>query len=426
MKKILFIILLLLMIFSAYSADASGANTYLYTISGEPFYANFQSLFDGIPNGNTSHNGGDIWGHEYTDNDIVGILGVAPLEKENNIFTGKNKFTISCNITSLSASGKKWVYTTLSDSGIEIPLGLDFVLRYNTWDDDQGKTEKIEHLGYKYKDGMLPVRDNSFDVTPSSDWASFWFDIVLVIPPEPLWEQMGIKYGAASDYQAELELNITDASGNIDKSFTLILRGYYEVKDQDESGGYINFTVSPEGAKAIPISMLGGSSRIIGTYYYESTPIKSSFSPNPDVGFKTDTIVSPIYLFVSSSPNFDKGGGYFYLWHEKADKENNSSSAVKIPFRIGLIRSNNNDVDEILWFNGNDLYSNSTPVGLQATVDYSSTRYGMEDIVILRDEGDILFQLGHYPDVISDDYVRQNFISGNYSARIYIHLYTTL
>lgn len=413
MKKLVSALFFIMLLALSLPAATPEYNAYLYTIAGNSFYSDLSGdthKFDGAGSGN--YQGGD-----YGDSDIVGILGVATTDANNSIFTD-NEFTITYQLTSVVVGDDEWVYSSQISSSTQIPFGLDFVLRNNTWSSEEGHTGEVYNLGYGYN-GIKRQEEPSFKVYPDSAWAAFWFDIVLVVPPESAWKT---EYGVATDYQVDLTLTVTDKKGYLGtdgREFPLTLRGYFGSKSDDTSSGYVNFTVTPSliAGSSIPLSTLNGGYFYIGNYSYDTSPIKSS---SKDSSFKdVENISSPLHMFVSSSSNItDNTNGKFYLKHEKASPDNNESP-VNIPFSIGLQRRNER---QIIWFDGDETSENAT--GLRGQFNYSSTRYGMEDIVILHDDGEILFKLGHDNQTITDEEVRSNYVSGGYNSKIYIHLYS--
>lgn len=416
MKKRFSLLMFFLVIFAFYLFGEE-YNFYSLQMGGLPFYADLSGsshTFDGTLQGSD-------WDKHYYDEDIVGILGVARnSENGTNIFED-NTFTITYSLDSVTLGKDKWVYTSQSDVSNQIPFGLDFVVRYNTWENTQGVTHKTYHLGYGY-DGQSRGDGDDFKIETSSDWAAFWFDIILVVPDKKYWKT---NFGPASDFQVDLRLTVTDTKGFIIKeeggeSFPLTLRGYYEHKSDDQSNSYVVFTVTPNAiAMSIPLSTLSGGEIQIGNFAYKTSPIMSAEDTE---SFKDpDEIESPLYMFVSSSDkiNSPSPGDYFYLKHEKADA-NNNEDAIRIPFQIGLRDSKGEK-----WFDGTA--DSSSAESLQGQFTYSATRKGYYDIVNLHDEGAILFKLGHDDSKpITNEMVLTNYVSGRYQATIYIHLYSAL
>ena len=413
MKKRFSFLMFFLVIFAFYLFGEE-YNFYSLQMGGLPFYADLSGSshpFDG-----TLH--GSVWDNHYYDEDIVGILGVARnSENGTNIFED-NTFTITYSLDSVTLGNDKWVYTSQSDVSNQIPFGLDFVVRYNTFGDTDGKTHKTYNLGYGYY-GASRGDGDDFDIQTGKEWAAFWFDIILVVPNKEYWET---NFGPASDFQVDLKLKVTDTKGFIKKegeTFSLTLRGYYEHESDDQSNSYVVFTVTPNAiAMSIPLSTLSGGEIQIGNFAYETSPILSATG---DSSFKyPEKITSPLYMYVSSSDVIsDNPGALFYLKHEKADA-NNNEDAIRIPFQIGLRDSKGEK-----WFDGTA--DSSSADNLQGQFTYSATREGYYDIVNLHDEGEILFKLGHDDNKpITNEMVLTNYVSGRYQATIYIHLYSAL
>lgn len=419
MKKRFSFLMFFLVIFAFYLFGEE-YNFYSLQMGGLPFYADLSGSsrpFDGTLQGSE-------WDKHYYDEDIVGILGVArKSENGTNIFED-NTFTITYTLDSVTVGKDKWVYTSQSDVSNQIPFGLDFVVRYNTWENTQGVTYETYHLGYGY-DGRSRGDGDDFEIKTSSDWAAFWFDIILVVPNKEYWKT---NFGPASDFQVDLRLTVTDTKGFIKEGgepFSLTLRGYYEHKSDDQSNSYVVFTVTPNAiAMSIPLSTLSGDEIQIGNFAYETSPILSAAD---DSSFKDpEKITSPLYMYVSSSDKINSSSDkinssedYFYLKHEKASA-NNNEDAIRIPFQIGLRDSKGEK-----WFDGTA--DSSSADNLQGQFTYSATRKGYYDIVNLHDEGEILFKLGHDDSKpITNEMVLTNYVSGRYQSTIYIHLYSAL
>lgn len=411
---------------------ASDVSTYMYTIGSNTFYAEFKQGNENKYTGIDINKTAPQHGSDYNDDDILGIVGVAAFDQaaKEKYITGKT-FTVRFELLDLlgnASSDAKWVALSQSNTTLEIPFGLQFVLRYNTFDSTDGKTGQFANtqsglysLGYARNGGLNNDGEMEFTIKPGTDWSAFWIDIILVVPDS--WA--GMNYGDASDYHADMKLTVeSDGIGDakVSDNFSMALNGYYNLKDSEGMNQYVAFSVIPYGeATNIHLSSLSGGDVVIGSFSYETSSIRTS---SADKGYNQDTISCPLYMYVSSSDiisNESTGQLQFYLHHEKAS-ENNDAEAVNIPFSIGL---RSKLTGTTVWYDGDENTSIENK-RLKGKFEYSPTRLGLEDVVILRDDGDILFKLGHVDSngSISDDEVMANYVSGNYSSPVYIHLYT--
>ena len=419
MKKILFMILVALL-----TASFAWTEPNFYFVSKDSGF--------NLDLGNTKKNGagngdwyeGDSSDKGYTDSDIIGILGLSTrTEADKDKYMKGNTYTVNFVLTSASVGNEQWAYSSVGDPTLQIPFGLDFVLRYNTKYDGggttTGNTDKYfytngyKHLGYN-SEGVKSeaISSDSFTVTPGDAWASFWFDIVLVIPDKENWKTT---YGNASDYQAEFNITIKNEDKNIEHSHTVYLSGYYG-DDPGLSGASIEFSVTPSPlAQAINLSELGAGEVTIADYHYRLPTI---------VGKENESISGvpeecPIKLFVSSSQNINGPSGEFKLKHVDASPENDAS-AVNIPFEIGIKSDSASDSDDGEWYQGKD--TKKTANSVKGQIVHSSSRPGYGEVVDIYDDGEILFRIKDG----GTTNVNNTFVKGQYRSDIYIHLFSEL
>lgn len=420
MKKILFMILVALL-----TASFAWTEPNFYFVSKDSGF----NLDLGSSDKDGAGNG--VWSEGYTDSDIIGILGLSTNTAEDkNKYMKGNEYTVTFELISASVGNEQWAYSSVGDPTLQIPFGLDFVLRYNTkygnTGETDGKTDKYfgtngyQHLGYN-SEGVKSeaISSDSFSVKPGDEWASFWFDIVLVIPDKEKWKTT---FGNAYDYQAEFKVTIKnkDEDKNIEHSHTVYLSGYYG-DDPGLSGASIEFSVTPSPlAQAINLSELGAGEVTIADYHYRLPTIVGP----QDVQITEMPEKCPIKLFVSSSQNINGPSGEFKLKHVDASPENNAL-AVNIPFEIRIKSDSASDSasnSDVKWYQGTDTRETTDLVVVEGQIDHSSSRPGYGEVVDIYDDGEILFRIKDG----GTTNVNNTFVKGQYRSDIYIHLFSEL
>lgn len=420
---------------NCFSVDLSG-NTYTYDGAG----------------------GGDYQGGDYGEDDMVGIMGVNATNDSDltYFYIPENHYGLFGGWLSTEYFGRDfkvtvsfpdspddpWKYRSVSNPELEIPFGLEFVVRYNTDYKTSGfygtgQTYKTFSQGY-YSDNITNPITKSFDITPDYGletpglderietvrrWRAFWMDIVLVIPTrvrEQLAQSGEIQYGNADDYSVTIKITIegedgSASSGSFKKDYIFTLSGYYGDYTEAKSENVV-FSVSPSAnATSLDLSSMDMSSVVdIGTYYYSTEAYKShDFSENDFTGYE-----NPFKLFVSSSSDPNYKGEPFRL-HLISVPETNTSAAANIPFKI--ILDSKRSSYEPVEFDGSDYYNvDSKSIGKYLTGFFiaEDSREGDTNSLTFLDEGNIQIQ---FTGDVTEDYKR-NLIEGYYSANIYFHL----
>ena len=400
---------------NCFSVDLSG-NTYTYDGAG----------------------GGNFQGGDYGEADMVSIMGVNVTNDDELVYFYKpsrrgqamgDGRTFSVTVSFPYDSTDPWKYRSVSNPELEIPFGLEFVVRYNTdysvsWPFGTGQTYNTFSLGY--------IDDTTVDsdpivITPdryyTRRWKAFWMDIVLVIPTsvrEQLAQDGKIQYGNADDYSVTIKITIegeggSSSNGSFKKDYIFTLSGYYGDYTEAKSENVV-FSISPSAnATSLDLSSMDSSSVVdIGTYYYSTEAYKShDFSENDFTGYE-----NPFKLFVSSSSDPNYKGEPFRL-HLISVPETNTSAAANIPFKI--ILDSKRSSYEPVEFDGSDYYNvDSKSIGKYLTGFFiaEDSREGDTNSLTFLDEGNIQIQ---FTGDVTDDYKR-NLIEGYYSANIYFHL----
>lgn len=397
---------------NCFSVDLSG-NTYTYDGAG----------------------GGDFQGGDYGEADMVGILGANVTNDSDLTYFYKGLWGLGdgrnfiLTVSFPDDPTDPWKYRSVSNPELEIPFGLEFVVRYNT----AYKTSGIYGTGQTYKTFSLGyIDDTTIDsdpivITPdryaTRRWKAFWMDIVLVIPTgvrEQLAQDGKIQYGNADDYSVTIKITIegedgSASNGSFKKEYIFTLSGYYGDYTEAKSENVV-FSISPSAnATSLDLSSMDSSSVVdIGTYYYSTEAYKShDFSENDFTGYE-----NPFKLFVSSSSDPNYKGEPFRL-HLISVPETNTSAAANIPFKI--ILDSKRSSYEPVEFDGSDYYNvDSKSIGKYLTGFFiaEDSREGDTNSLTFLDEGNIQIQ---FTGDVTEDYKR-NLIEGYYSANIYFHL----
>lgn len=416
-KAILFSFLILFSLTSVYSEQC-----YFYPYDS-CFNVNLEVEKEGTASGE--------YQSDYVDSDMVGLLGVA----NNGGALDNTEYVIEIT----STSDDPWTYKSLSDPSLEIPFGLDMVVRYKTnqLGGADHKTAGVVHLGYNDRDNSTKIGDyitmqgstdsqviSSFSVKPPTgslprhEWGAFWIDIVLTISADA---KSNFKYGSADDYQASFTITVKK-NGNVLDSYPFIMSGYFG-NYTVPNGGFVIFSVMPNSnATSLDLTDAGNgyasSPEQIGEFFYSTQAYRNDDIEDHASYDYTSGRKSPIRILVSSSDSLDSAPTMFYLTNINAP-DGNTSPSLNIPFRIGLKSKGYNGYlvdNDIRWFDGTD--TRSSAKALQGYGIYAESRSGDKEGITLQDSGTIWFEIPEGYNATPS--------SGYYSANIYFHLYSEL
>lgn len=402
------------------------------------YMAPYDNCFNVDLSGNTKEFNGapeGAYNSEYSDAEMVGIMGVAVLNDSDlnkyffdgpTIFASGRDFKIEFSF--INNGGLPWMYRSASNPELMIPFGIDLVVRYNlnySTEGFYGSGRSYNVYRFGYNDDLSDIEDtlDEFIITPGVDdlnrWKAFWIDMVLVIPKEvrnELASSGKIKYGPADDYKAKIKITITGeegtaSTGRLEKSFDIVLNGYFGEYTQAASENVL-FNVTPNAnSSSINLTDMTGNSPLvdIGKYYYSSAAVRQNMSESDFEGYE-----SPFKMFVSSSSLPTASGGEFKL-HLTSVPESNNSPAVNIPFEIWLTSSTGTQKR----YTGADTVDTIEDDGFTVgQFIFLDSRAEDPESVTYTDEGLIQFGL---TDEVTEEY-KENLNGGYYSSDIYIHL----
>lgn len=422
MKRVLFsfiLILLVIPLFAEYTYYQPFPNCFSVDLDG---------TYDGAGEG--SWNKGD-----YNQNDMVGLMGMTWAEGSNAILPKNTTYLIEFQFIDLSgtANTEPWMFSSASDPSLQIPFGLDFVVKHVDTE------QHVYPVGYRNAEDTEPdALEDPISITTSGteDWSAIWMDIVLVLP-DGLKENMAkkgmIRYAAADDYRAAFQVSfkkiVNDVAIDIGSVFHVYITGYYGDL-YDSSTMSLVFSVNPlPSSRTLNLTDMDGSSQAveIGSYFYTTSALRSAAYTDGTGDGEGWTYSSPFELFVSSSSDPTNPGEEFCLTHI-------NDPTMTIPFEIGL-DSDYSAQDVTNWYDGTGYmgpYTGSSsghdyPYSyVEGTGDASTTgravfetsRPGDMASLTFDDEGSILFRL---TEKVTEEY-KSNLVGGYYSADIYFHL----
>lgn len=434
MKKSGFIFLVLIL--PLLHLAAVNVDTY-YLPFEKCFSVDLAAAYDGAGSGWVDGDGLSSSG--YTDAEMVGLVGLTT--GSSTTFLDAGVYTIKFSFVPLfgSEEANSWVYTSASDPTLQIPFGLDFIIKVGTWvyswDDNSGwvgRNGELEldkkSLGYLNNKDTEPTDFSSIEVTVpqgNESWNSIWMDIVLRIPTglkEYLASEGKISYAEADDYVAAFKVDFLKGE-SIVGSYTTYITGYYGSL-YDSSSASVVFSINPlPSARSLNLTEhvnAAGTNRIkeeIGSYFYTTNSFRESWAGNWS---KNPT--SPFSLFASSSNDpTDSDVDTFNL-------VNVDNPSYEIPFEIGL--KSDHDVNETInWYDGSGYAvsgypgnsnnyvlapgTNQDPTKGRVVYENLHPSYGAHSVTF-DDEGTIYFRLG--------ENVPDNLRAGYYSANVYFHL----
>lgn len=402
---------------------------------------------------------------DYNQNTMVGTIGATDFGasksngyyNDDGIYVGYTYQTNSIGISFDFSTANNWVYVSQADPSLEVPFGLDIVIRYRvqyevtgflhyesttrdyTYSASSGNTNGVHEFGYQ--GGNAPLSDESREITEITvDIASLdthateymseynnnngrlgidiggdldnyrlnafviglWVDIVPMIP-RPTDEQLG-RIGSADDYMTSYTINVGGAQ------YLVTMTGYYD--SPAPQYGEVLFTVTPTAnAYSLDIeSMILDNAEVeIGEY---------SYTEEAEIVASGQEVNSPYYLFVSSSRTPTANGGVFTMMNVDAVTSTlNGRNGFKYKVNLESDASGARSGD----FNGEATIDSAVSQGLHGS-SRSDSMIGNDGYSrTLYDNGKIVMSYVETDNVISEDN-SLNLVSGEYVSDIYIHL----
>lgn len=466
MRKILILMLLILTLsspvfcettwFSPYSASfavdlkngTSNGNSVRGTDSGI-----YLDPDDPTPDSNADYN-------ELTN--MVGTIGIT---------NGGSSLTQGTYSVAFNFDNTDWTYISQSDRSLQIPFGIDIVIRYRIKHDQTDgyfrpyiheiadytyKVDGKNFLEFGYgKDGKLvnetgraeydintskidPDPENRFETQRgplgnvqreyTNTLVGIWVDIILILQDDPAnkYEEGMFQIGAANDYMTSFDVEVNGTN------YPVVMTGVYG-SDPYSGSGSVLFTVTPNAnAYSLNISeLLNSTDGIeIGTYYYTAeadtdgiqNEAEETINSNPSREDIINNVPRDYAVFASASDDPVNGSrNNFVMMHDDvADNATlNSRNGFKFLVRI---ESTAPETDRIPNGNYDELYDGTGVVGSVTPVDKAlryETMIGNTPTFNYYDQGRILITC--YDDGNKAINENLNLVEGSYSSTIYLH-----
>lgn len=440
-------------------------NLYALTTWYSPYSASFSvnlkeapGIYDGTSQGDYKDPNNPNDGGDYGQETMVGTIGATDFGAsrngdydDNGICDDYSYQTKSIAISFDFSTANNWVYVSQADPSLEVPFGLDIVIRYRvqyevtgewhyesttrdyTYSASSENTNGVHQFGYQ--GGNAPLSDgsreiivdiasldthateyrseynNNIGIDIGGQWTNYrlnafviglWVDIVPVIP-NPTENQSG-RIGSADDYMASYTINVGGTG------YLVTMTGYYD--SPEPQYGNVLFTVTPTAnAYSLDIeSMILDNAEVeIGEY---------SYTEEAEIVASGQEVSSPYYLFVSSSRTPTANGGVFTMMNVDAVTSTlNGRNGFKYKVNLVSKASGARSGD----FNGETTIDSAVSQGLHGS-SRSDSMIGNDGYSrTLYDNGKIVMSYVETDNVISEDN-RLNLVSGEYVSDIYIHL----
>lgn len=457
-------------------------NSYALTTWYSPYKAAFSvdlkaapNTYDGTDSGIYYDPNNPVANADYDQDTMVGTIGATDFGAsrngdydDNGICDDYSYQTKSIAISFDFSTADNWVYVSQADPSLEVPFGLDIVIRYRvqyevtgewhyesttrdyTYSASSENTNGVHQFGYQggnasLYDGSREIivdiasldthateyrseYNNNIGIDIGDHWTNYrlnafviglWVDIVPVIP-NPTENQSG-RIGSANDYMASYTINV-EGTG-----YLVTMTGYYD--SPEPQYGDVLFSVSPDpNSYSLNISslILEHQEIEIGTYNYTEEAITKIEENGKERPLTEDDKPkeSPYYLFVSSSLDPTAPSDEFRMMHTDAvGSDLNGRNGFN--FEVGLVSNGVSrfGTDNEYWYDGtatltdsnnDNLLNSSYRFERMIGSDYSSTLY---------DDGKIYirYKADDKVEVVNGDGVL-NLVSGEYVSDIYIHL----
>lgn len=465
MRKILILMLLILTLSSPVFCETTWFS---------PYSASFAvDLKNGTSNGNPVRgtDSGIYYDPESSNNDqnadyneltnMVGTIGIT---------NGGSSLTQGTYSVAFNFDNTDWTYISQSDRSLQIPFGIDIVIRYRVQHKQTGgwlwypNEDEIADYTYKVggknflefgygKDGKLVnetgkaeyyINTSEIDLDPENRFETeigpagnvvreftntlvgIWVDIILILQesPESKYEGM-FQIGAANDYMTSFDVEVNGTN------YPVVMTGVYGEGPYSGSGSVL-FTVTPNAnAYSLNISELLNSTEgiEIGTYYYTAeadtdgiqNEAGGTINSNPSREYIINNVPRDYAVFASASDDPVNGNGKnFVMMHDDvADNATlNPRNGFKFLVRIVSTAPGNDRIP-----NGNDagLYDGTGVVGSVTPVDKAlryETMIGNTPTFNYYDQGRILITCYDGNKAINENL---NLVEGSYSSTIYLH-----
>ena len=453
MRKVLILMLLILTLsspvfcettwFSPYSASFA-VDLKNGTSNGNPVRGTDSGIYlDPKPSADNDPNA------DYNElTNMVGTIGIT---------NGGSSLTQGTYSVAFNFDNTDWTYISQSDRSLQIPFGIDIVIRYRVKHDQtdgyfRPYIHEIADYTYKVggknflefgygKDGKLVgetggaeyyINTSEIDLDPENRFETqrgplgnvqreftntlvgIWVDIILILQDDPAKRYEGMfQIGAADDYMTSFDVEVNGTN------YPVVMTGVYG-SDHYSGSGSVLFTVSSQES----------TYTILSSGYFNSQPIDDTliFTVIPDAAAKSISIEnllggvsipvasyefttitlyradaqSPYFIFASSSESFDDPDGQLFTMTNTENPDSSFNYIVEIA----------SSSCQRTPFSGIFILGNSEMSPTQTTTDRLPNG---TTAVTYSDSGTIEINIG-------DNKIPGSLAAGYYSSDIYLHV----
>lgn len=390
---------------------------------------------------------------------MVGTIGIT---------NGGSSLTQGTYSVAFNFDNTDWTYISQSDRSLQIPFGIDIVIRYRVKHDQtdgyfRPYIHEIADYTYKVggknflefgygKDGKLVgetggaeyyINTSEIDLDPENRFETqrgplgnvqreftntlvgIWVDIILILQDDPAKRYEGMfQIGAADDYMTSFDVEVNGTN------YPVVMTGVYG-SDHYSGSGSVLFTVTPNAnAYSLNISELLNSTEgiEIGTYYYtaeaDTDGIQNeaghTINSNPSREYIINNVARDYSVFASASDDPVNGSGSkFVMMHDDVADNATLNSRNGFNFLVQIVST---APDKIPNGNYDELYDGTDVVGSVIPVDKAlryETMIGNTPTFNYYDQGRILITC--YDDDNKAINGNLNLVEGSYSSTIYLH-----
>ena len=398
-----------------------------------------------------------IVGADYNESNMIGTIGIT---NGGYPLTQGTTYTVAFNFDNTD-----WTYISQSDRSLQIPFGIDIVIRYRVKHDQtdgyfRPYIHEIADYTYKVggknflefgygKDGKLVgetggaeyyINTSEIDLDPENRFETqrgplgnvqreftntlvgIWVDIILILQDDPAKRYEGMfQIGAADDYMTSFDVEVNGTN------YPVVMTGVYG-EDPYSGSGSVLFTVTPNAnAYSLNISELLNSTEgiEIGTYYYTAEADTDGIVNGNKISNRDNVLEYmprdySVFASASDDPVNGSGSKFVMMHDDVADNATlNSRNGFKFLVRI---ESTAPETDRIPNGNYDELYDGTGVVGSVTPVDKAlryETMIGNTPTFNYYDQGRILITC--YDDGNKAINENLNLVEGSYSSTIYLH-----
>ena len=400
-----------------------------------------------------------IEGADYNESNMIGTIGIT---------NGGSSLTQGTYSVAFNFDNTDWTYISQSDRSLQIPFGIDIVIRYRVKHEQTGgwlwspnkneiadytyKVDRKNFLEFGYgKDGKLvnetgkaeyDINTSEIDLDPENRFETeigpagnvvreftntlvgIWVDIILILQVDPANKYEGMfQIGAADDYMTSFDVEVNGTN------YPVVMTGVYG-SDPYSGSGSVLFTVTPNAnAYSLNISELLNSTEgiEIGTYYYTAEADTDGIVNGNKISNRDNVLEympRDYSVFASASDDPVNGSGSkFVMMHDDVADNATLNSRNGFNFLVRIV-STAPETDKIPNGTYDELYDGKGVVGSVTPVDKAlryETMIGNTPTFNYYDQGRILITC--YDDDGNNININKNLnlVEGSYSSTIYLH-----